>query len=94
MAEKKQVGVCLTPTLIEQFDVKDSIVVVIDVLRATSSMCAGLHSGVRSITPVLEVEACRKYREKGYLIAAERNGEKIKGFDIGNSPYSYMEKRV
>lgn len=94
MAAKKTVGVCLTPVLIDQFDVSKSIVVVIDVLRATTSMCAGIHNGVHSITPVADVDECRKYRDKGYIIAAERNGAKIKDFDMGNSPYEYMSLKL
>ena len=91
---ERYVGVCLSPALIDHFDVANSIVVVIDILRATTSMCVALDSGARSVTPVLEVDACRAYRDKGYLIAAERNGEMIPGFDMGNSPFSFMEERI
>ncbi len=94
MPGKKQVGVCLSPVLIEQFEVSNSIVVVIDVLRATTSMIAGLHTGARSFIPVVGIEECREYKDKGCLIAAERNGEQIEGFDMGNSPYSFLEPEV
>ena len=91
---QKIVGVCLTPALIDQFDVANSIVVVIDILRATTSMCVAFDNGVETLLPVLTVEECRKYRKQGYLIAAERNGEQIEGFDFGNSPYSYMGPEI
>lgn len=86
----RTVEVCLTPELMSLYDVKDSVVVVVDVLRATSCMVAGLGSGVASITPFAELEACRAMKAVGYRIAGERGGEKVEGFDLGNSPYEYM----
>lgn len=86
--------VCFSPALIHLHDISESIVVVIDILRATSSMCVALHHGVRSIVPVSGIEESRAYKEKGFLIGAERNGEMLDGFDLGNSPFSYMESFV
>ncbi len=91
---KKTIDVCLSPSLYYLYDGSDSIVVVIDVLRATSSMCVAFHNGVKSIVPIASVEECRKYQERGYLIAAERKGEMVDGFDMGNSPFSYMKDNV
>lgn len=91
---KKYLHVCLTPALIDQFDVKGAIVVVIDVLRATTSMCVAFDNGAKSIIPVAEIDQCLPYREKGYLIAGERKGEKIEGFDFGNSPFSFMGDKI
>lgn len=88
------VGVCMTPTLIHQFEVKDSIVVVIDVLRATTTMCTAFDNGARSMIPVATLEEARAYQEKGFLAAAERNGAKIEGFDFGNSPFTYMSRKI
>lgn len=70
------------------------MVVVIDILRATSSICVAFHHGVKSIVPVSGIDESRAYREKGYLIGAERNGEMLDGFDLGNSPFSYMDPVV
>lgn len=86
--------VCFSPALIQLHDVSSSIVVVIDVLRATSSMCVAFAHGVRSIVPVSTTEESKAYKEKGFLIGAERNGEMVDGFDLGNSPFSYMDARV
>jgi 2-phosphosulfolactate phosphatase len=88
--------VCLTPALIPLYKVEDYIVVVIDIFRATSSICYGIENGAEAIIPVSEVEECAAYREKGldYLLAAERNGEVVDGFDFGNSPFSYMPEKV
>jgi 2-phosphosulfolactate phosphatase len=86
----RTIDVCLTPALFHLYDISGSIVVVIDVLRATSSICVAFHNGARSIVPVSSVEESMAYREKGYLVGAERQGEMIDGFDLGNSPFSYM----
>ena len=88
------IGVCLTPTLIDQFELKNSIVVALDVLRATTTMCTAFDHGARSMIPVATLEEARAYQAQGFLAAAERNGEHIKGFDFGNSPFSYMNKRI
>jgi 2-phosphosulfolactate phosphatase len=92
----KELHVCLTPALIPLYRVEDYIVVIIDIFRATSSICYGIDNGAEAIIPVAEVEECAAYREKGgsYLLAAERNGEVVTGFDFGNSPFSYAKEKV
>ncbi|MBL7924307.1 MAG: 2-phosphosulfolactate phosphatase [Bacteroidia bacterium] len=90
----KTVEVCFSPALIHLHDVSSSVVVVIDILRATSSICVAFHHGVRSIVPVASVEDSKAYREKGFLVGAERNGEMLDGFDLGNSPFSFMDPKV
>jgi 2-phosphosulfolactate phosphatase len=88
--------VCLTPALLPLFNVEDYIVVVIDIFRATSSICYGIENGAEAIIPVSQVEECAAYREKGldYLLAAERDGAVVEGFDFGNSPFSYTKEKV
>ena len=93
-SDKKKIEVALTPALLPLYDVENSIVVVIDIFRATSSMCYGIENGADAIIPVSQVEECLAYAEKGYLIAAERNGEVVEGFDFGNSPFSYTAEKV
>ncbi len=91
---QKNLEVCLSPALLHLYDIKDSIVVVIDIFRATSSMCYGIANGAEAIIPVASVEACHSYRDTDYLLAAERNGEVVEGFDFGNSPFSYTAEKV
>ncbi|QEM13296.1 2-phosphosulfolactate phosphatase [Mucilaginibacter rubeus] len=93
---KKDLHVCLTPALLPLFNVEDYIVVVIDIFRATSSICYGIENGAEAIIPVSQVEECAAYREKGldYLLAAERDGSVVDGFDFGNSPFSYTKEKV
>ena len=90
----RSIEVCLTPALIDLYDLEGKIVVVIDVLRATTSMCAGLGSGVKSIIPVSKVEECEALRGENRLLAAERDGQMVEGFDLGNSPFSYMDEKT
>jgi 2-phosphosulfolactate phosphatase len=88
--------VCLTPALIPLYKVEEYIVVIIDIFRATSSICYGIENGAEAIIPVSQVEECSAYREKGldYLLAAERDGKVVDGFDFGNSPFSYTAEKV
>lgn len=90
---KKRVEVCSSPKQFELYQWDFSIVVAIDVLRATSAICAALDSGVEKIIPVSTLEEAIEYRRKGYLVGAERNGEIVEGFEFGNSPFSLMEER-
>ncbi|HHG83321.1 MAG TPA: 2-phosphosulfolactate phosphatase [Bacteroidetes bacterium] len=90
----KWVGVCMTPALIGQFEVDKSIVVIIDVLRATTTMCAAFDNGVRSMIPVLTKEEGFALQKEGYLVAGERNGVQVEGFDFGNSPFSFTADKV
>ena len=85
-----KIEVCYTPDLIHQFDVTDKCVVVIDVLRATSCMVAGLGSGLAAVKPVATIEECLALGAQGYIMAGERGGKKVEQFDIGNSPFDYM----
>lgn len=87
----RKVEVCLSPELMPCYDVAGHTVVVVDILRATSCIVAGLGSGIASITPFADLEECRAMQSKGYRIAGERDGQKVAGFDLGNSPYEYMK---
>ena len=86
--------VCFSPELIHLYELKGRVVVVVDILGATSSMVTGLAHGLEKIIPVSTLDDCKKYGELGYLTAAERDGKKADGFDLGNSPFSYMEEIV
>lgn len=90
----RSLEVCLSPSLIPHYETNERIVVVIDIFRATSSICYGFENGALEIIPVASVEECKSYEGKGYLLAAERNGEVVEGFNFGNSPFSYTEEKV
>lgn len=88
------VQVCLSPELIHLFSLEGKIVVVTDILRATSCMTTGIAEGLQHIKPVAGLNECAALKNEGYITAAERNGRKVEGFDMGNSPYSYMDKHL
>jgi 2-phosphosulfolactate phosphatase len=91
-----RLDVCLSPALIPLYRVEVYIAVIIDIFRATSAICYGIDNGAEAIIPVSKVEECAAYREKGldYLLAAERGGKVVDGFDFGNSPFSYIKEKV
>jgi 2-phosphosulfolactate phosphatase len=70
--------------------------VVIDVFRAFSLECRAYHAGVKTIIPVAGVDEAFALREKhpDWLIAGERNGAKIEGFDYGNAPSEFENIRL
>jgi 2-phosphosulfolactate phosphatase len=74
------------------YDVTDKTVVVVDILRATSCMVTAFAHGVDCIMPFADLESCRAMNKQGYITSGERNGEKVAGFDKGNSPFEYMEE--
>ena len=90
--QRKRIEVCFTPGEYSYYKDEFEIVVVIDVLRATSAMCAAFDNGILSIIPVPTIEEALEYKKKGYLVGAERKGQIVEGFDFGNSPFSYMKE--
>lgn len=90
----KKIDVCLTPELLKLYDLSGTIVVAVDILRATSCMVTAFAHGIKEIIPVKTLEECEVLREEGFLAAAERNGEKVDGYDFGNSPFSYMDENI
>jgi 2-phosphosulfolactate phosphatase len=89
---RKRVEVCFTPGEYPYYKDEFEIVVVIDVLRATSAICAAFENGIKSIIPVPTVEEAWDYKLKGYFAGAERKGKIVEGFDFGNSPFAYMRE--
>jgi 2-phosphosulfolactate phosphatase len=90
----RKLEVCLTPALLNLYDIRESIVVVIDIFRATSSICYGIENGAEAIIPVSSINTCELYRGSDFLLAAERDGEVVNGFDFGNSPFAYSKEKV
>lgn len=57
-------------------------------------MVTAFQHGAASIIPVSTIKEARAYKEKGFLAGGERNGEIVKGFEFGNSPFSYMNDYI
>ena len=96
--EEKQLPsleVCLSPALLHLHDVKGSIVVIIDVLRATSTICTALYNGATRVIPVSSVPDCiRIGAELGAITAGERDGRVAEGLEHGNSPFEYSREFI
>ena len=90
MKYKPLVEVCFSPEQYSLYGNNFDIVVVIDVLRATSVICTAFHYGVKKIIPISSIEEASIYLKKGFHVAAERKGEIVNGFKLGNSPLTYM----
>lgn len=103
---KSSLEVLFTPAelgALAQRDLRETVCVVFDVLRATSTMVAALANGARAIVPVADIPAALAARERQpeVLLAGERNGLRIRGnltggveFDLGNSPREFTPERV
>jgi 2-phosphosulfolactate phosphatase len=92
--EKRNLETCFSPALYEADQHSGSIVVIIDILRATSAICTAFANGAASIIPVGEVEEAREYKKRGYLVAAERDGYVLDFADFGNSPFNFTREKV
>lgn len=80
----------LSPALLHLYDVSSSIVVIIDVLRATSTIATALYNGVKHIIPVDSVAECiRIGKQIDGITAGERDGKVAEGLENGNSPFEY-----
>ncbi|WP_345221604.1 2-phosphosulfolactate phosphatase [Hymenobacter koreensis] len=86
------VDICFSPELLPLYDLKGKVAVVVDILRATSSIVTALANGVTHVFPVAELAECAALgQEHGCLTAAERDGRAAEGFDLGNSPFGYLD---
>ena len=94
MIDKPKVEVCFTPNMFPLYAEDFEVVVVIDVLRATSAICTAFHYGVDKIIPVSTLDQAIEYKDKGYYVAAERKGKIVSGFEFGNSPLSYTNDKL
>ena len=91
----RRLNVCLTSDLFHHYDEGNKLVIVVDVLRATSVISTAFHYGISKLIPVSSVEQAKQYINKeGYIVAAERNAEPIEGIPLGNSPFQYMNDDV
>ena len=90
----KKIQIILTPALSHLYELHGANVVVIDILRATTSMCEAFKNGAASLIPVANINEAKSYKSKGFAVAAERNGIQVDGFDFGNSPFSFTPEMV
>lgn len=90
MDKKPTLYTCLSPALLHLYNVRECVVVVIDVLRATSTIATALYNGAKSVIPVDSVEKCiRLGRSMECITAGERDGQVAEGLQYGNSSFEY-----
>lgn len=93
-----RVEVLFTPAEVDELSMRGKNVVIIDVLRATSTICTALTNGAKEIIPTPDVESASKIASNlstdSYLLGGERQGKKIDGFHLGNSPSEYTSEKV
>jgi len=95
MSTKPSIFTCLSPALVHLYNVSDSIVVIIDVLRATSTIAAALHNGAKCVIPVDSISRCMELgKQIEGITAGERDGKIAEGLEYGNSPFEYPREFV
>lgn len=94
LTEKLKLDICLSPSLIANYELENTSVVIIDIVRASSTIATALSYGIEHILTLDDIDATRKLKGEDYLIAGERGGDKIEGFDYGNSPISFMDRKL
>ena len=91
---KRKLETCFSPALYGPEEQANSIVVIIDILRASSAICTAFANGAVSIIPVAGVNEAKEYKSQGYLVAAERDGFVLDFADFGNSPFNFIREKV
>ncbi len=91
----RRAEVVFSPALFPYRRLKENTIIVIsDILRATTSICAAFNHGVGAIIPVETLEEARVYKDKGYIVAGERIEHSFEFADFGNSAYDFMNDDI
>lgn len=85
----RNLEVVVSPALLPYYNIKGKTIVIIDILRATSTMCVGFKTGVEKILTLATAEECKLFKASNFIIAAEKDAIKVAGFDLGNSPFEF-----
>src|SRR5437588_13104993 len=97
MADDRAVSVYLLPELAPPARLEESVAVVIDVIRATTTIVHALAAGCTSVHPCAEIDEttalAATFPKSTVLRAGERDGKPIVGFDLGNSPGDFTPKK-
>ena len=91
---KRKLETCFSPALFGPDEHINSIVVIIDIFRASSAICTAFANGAVEIIPVADVSEAKDYKTRGYLVAAERDGYVLDFADFGNSPFNFTKEKV
>src|ERR1044072_305308 len=84
-----------SPALLDLYDINNTIVVIIDVFRATSTIATALYNGAKCVIPVDSVAKCIELgKQIEGITAGERDGKIAEGLQHGNSPFEYPSSFV
>ena len=93
--ETRSVEVCFSPGLFQDvLTTGDFIVVLVDILRATTTICTAVANGVEAIIPVATHAEARRLKSKGFLVASEKDGVQLDFADFGNSAFSFTREAI
>ena len=93
--EKRSVEVCFSPGLFEDVvTTGDFIVVLVDILRATTTIVTAVANGVEAIIPVATHDEARRLKSEGFLVATEKDGVQLDFADFGNSAFSFTREAI
>ena len=98
MSDLAKIDVYFSVQGFQEEDVRGKTVVIIDVLRASSSMIQALHNGASKVIPVEDLSAAARIAQTmevgDFLLCGEQDGIKINGYHLGNSPLEYTADLV
>jgi 2-phosphosulfolactate phosphatase len=89
-----KLDLCPSPALYPYYKTDRDTVIVVDVFRASATMCTMLNNGASAIIPVSNTDEAKEYKSKGFLVGAERRTRKCDFADFGNSPFDYSPEKV
>ena len=85
---------CPSPALYPFYKKENDSVIIVDIFRASTTICTMLHNGASAIITVPTIEDAMKYKAAGYLVGAERQTRRCDFADFGNSPFDYSREKV
>jgi 2-phosphosulfolactate phosphatase len=95
LQERSSVEVCFSPKLFPDIVTReDFVVVLVDVLRATTTICTAVGNGVEAIVPVATHAEAMRLKAEGYLVASEKDGVQLEWADFGNSAFSFTREAI
>jgi 2-phosphosulfolactate phosphatase len=95
LQHRTSVEVCFSPTLFRDvLTTGDFSVVLVDILRATTTICTAVANGVEAIIPVATHAEARRLKSQGFLVASEKDGVQLDFADFGNSAFSFTRETI
>jgi 2-phosphosulfolactate phosphatase len=98
MPDINYIDVFFSVQAFQEEELRGKSAVIIDVLRASSSITTAIHNGAKKVIPVADMSDAMKIAttmdQKDYLLCGEKNGSKIEGYHLGNSPAEYTREAV